>query len=76
MQHWLELLRSFPAAAICLALLSFGSGMLDKGDVVPADLRVSMAYAGASMMLAGGVGLIVILPHTIYRLFVSKTAPT
>ena len=69
MQVWAELLRSSPPAAVCLALLFFGSLMIDKTSVVPGGLQDWVSYVGPIMMLAGGIGLILILPHTIYRMY-------
>ncbi len=69
MQVWADLLRSSPPMAICLALLFFGSEMIDKASVVPVGLQVWLSYAGPTMMLVGGIGLILTLPHTIYRLY-------
>ncbi len=72
MEVWRDLLRGFPEAVICIALLFFGSGMIDKADEVPLELQAGLAYAGPIMMLVGGIGLIVILPHAIYRLYKGK----
>ena len=72
MQAWGVLLRSFPAAAICFALLYFGLWMIDRASVVPIGVQAGMAYVGPIMMLVGGIGLIVILPRTIYELYTKK----
>ncbi len=71
-EAWGVLVRNFPALAICVALLFFGSGMIDKADAVPVELQVWWNYGWPIMMLVGGFGLILILPHTIYRLYKAK----
>ena len=76
MKYWGEILRSAPAPAICLALLFFGSGMIDKAGMVPAEMQVWLTYTGAIMMVVGGIGLILILPVMIYRLFKEQAAST
>lgn len=76
MQAWGVLLRSFPAATICFALLFFGSGMVDKVSVVPVGLQGWLAYVGTIMMLFGGIGLIIILPRTIYQLYQENVTST
>ena len=72
MQVWAELLRSSPPVAVCLALLFFGSGMIDRASVVPGGVQVWLSYVGPIMMLAGGIGLILILPRTIYQMYKVK----
>jgi hypothetical protein len=47
--------------------------MIDKAGEVPTGVQVWMTYTGPIMMVVGGIGLILILPHTIYRQFKGKT---
>lgn len=72
MRDWGDLLRDFPEALICAALLYFGSGMLDRASDVPIGLQIWLAYFGPIMMLVGGIGLILILLYTFYRLYRGK----
>ena len=72
MKVWEALLRSFPAAAICLALLYFGSWMIERVSLFPVGVQTLVPYVGSIMMVVGGIGLIPILPYTIYRLYTKK----
>lgn len=69
MADWGDLIRGFPEAAICIALLYFGLGVADKVSMAPVGLQVWLAYTMSFMMLVGGIGLILILLRTIYRLY-------
>ena len=72
MQAWGAFLRYFPPATICAALLYFGSWMIDKASAVPVGVQTGMAFVGSIMMMVGGIGLVLILPHAIYRWYTKK----
>ena len=77
MQVWVDLLRSSPPLAVSLALLFFGNGMAEKVGKVPVVLQDWFTYLGPVMMIVGGIGLVLILPHTVFRLYKNKaTSPT
>ena len=67
MQAWEAVLRYSPAIAICAALLYFGSWMIERVSLFPVGVQTLMPYVGSIMMMVGGIGLILILPHAIYR---------
>ena len=72
MKDYADLVRISPPVAGCVFLLYFGPGLMDRASSAPEKLRDLMIYVGPSMMVIGGIGLIVVVLHTIFRLFRPK----
>ena len=68
----IELVSKSTALAACLVLLFFGNGMIEKVSKVPVGLQDLFSYVGSIMMVVGGIGLVLILPHMIYRQYKNK----
>ena len=75
MKDYADLVRNSPTLAGCVFLLFFGPGLMDRASSAPEQLRDLMIYVGPSMMVFGGISLIVVVAHMIFRLLYKPKAP-